>query len=1069
MFILLQPLAAELRQQWSSLPESSRPWTFWYWMHGAVSKQGITADLEAMQSIGLGGAYLMPIRGVEGYDYPGAVQQLTPEWWEMVRFSMQEAQRLNLKLGMHISDGFALAGGPWIRPETSMQKVVWSDTIVRGGRRQQLKLPQPESYQGYYEDIEVYAIPVSGSAVAPKATITSNHPDDPKPLQEPGKGFRSTEPVWIQYAYAKPFTLRNVKVVLFGNNYQSHRLHISSSNDGINFTPVTQLQPARHGWQNNDFNSTHAVPPTTARYFRFSWDPAGSEPGSEDLDAAKWRPTLRFKDLVLSDVPKIHQWEGKAGFVWRVSTDTPEAWLGKGGIPTSKILRLTADYKDGILKTRLPAGEWRILRMGHTSTGHTNATGGGGRGLECDKFSETAVKTQFENWFGAAFRNTDPQLAAEVLTHMHVDSWECGSQNWSKNFPHEFKARRGYDLIPILPIVAGFPIESAGFSERVLRDIRTTISELINDVFFKVFAAEAHNIGCVFSAECVSPTMVSDGMLHYKTVDLPMGEFWLRSPTHDKPNDMLDAIHGAHIYGKQIIQAEGFTQLRINWDEHPAMLKRMLDYYFALGMNKLFFHVYVHNPYPDRQPGMTLDGIGLYFQRDQTWWQPGKSFVDYIRRCQALLQVGSPVIDIAVFTGEEIPRRALLPDRLVPMLPGLFGQERVEQEQQRLANAGQPLRVMPAGVIHSANMADPEKEVNPLNGYQYVSVNKDALLNVATLGNGHLNFPGGVSAPILVMPGQHPMNPSDLPLSAEVIDLLQKVKKAGVITPELPYHDADFSTFGIAPDVIVPENIAWTHRRTDTTDIYFISNQEDRQRSMTVSLRVAGKRPELWLPETGRIESPLHWKTEAGRTLVEIELAPYQAVFIVLEEPTNITGDQKACDTEYLELQWLQPWKMEFLATGDTLLSEELIDWSLLAQESQRFYSGTVRYSNSFVVHPAEATKASSAKGETIRTLMKLGKVAEMATVRVNGIDCGTVWTAPWQADITDALRDGNNTIEVEVTNTWANAILGADMGTPPFPNIMTNGRYRRSENNLLPAGWMGPVQLIRRSIHRQQ
>jgi hypothetical protein len=247
--------------------------------------------------------------------------------------------------------------------------------------------------------------------------------------------------------------------------------------------------------------------------------------------------------------------------------------------------------------------------MGHTATGHTNATGGGAIGLECDKFSEAAVRKQFNNWFGAAFSKTDPALARKVLKYMHVDSWECGSQNWSSNFAAEFHKRRGYSLMPYLPLLAGIPMESASRSEDVLRDVRTTISELVVDVFYKTLAACAQSYGCEFSAECVAPTMVSDGLLHYQVADRPMGEFWLNSPTHDKPNDMLDAISGAHIYGKNIIQAEGFTELRGTWNEHPAMLKTLLDRNYALGINKLFFHVNTHNPYTDRQPGMTLDGI----------------------------------------------------------------------------------------------------------------------------------------------------------------------------------------------------------------------------------------------------------------------------------------------------------------------------------------------------------------------------------------------------------------------------------------------------------------------------
>ena len=151
--------------------------------------------------------------------------------------------------------------------------------------------------------------------------------------------------------------------------------------------------------------------------------------------------------------------------------------------------------------------------------------------------------------------------------------------------------------MPYLPLFAGVPVDDIATSEKVLRDVRTTAAELVVDVFYDVLAQKAKDYDCYFSAECVSPTMVSDGMLHYQAVDFPMGEFWLRSPTHDKPNDMIDAIHGGHVYGKNIIQAEGFTEVRGTWDETPAMLKALLDRNYALGINRMFYHVNTHNPY----------------------------------------------------------------------------------------------------------------------------------------------------------------------------------------------------------------------------------------------------------------------------------------------------------------------------------------------------------------------------------------------------------------------------------------------------------------------------------------
>ena len=87
-----------------------------------------------------------------------------------------------------------------------------------------------------------------------------------------------------------------------------------------------------------------------------------------------------------------------------------------------------------------------------------------------------------------------------------------------------------------------------------------------------------------------------------------------------------------------------------------------------------------------------------------------------------------------------------------------------------------------------------------------------------------------------------------------------------------------------------------------------------------------------------------------------------------------------------------------------------------------------------------------------------MGTVCNLATVRMNGIDCGIIWTAPYRADITTALKEGINTLEIEVTNTWANALKGADEGKAPFEGIWTNAKYRKQENELLPAGLLGPL-----------
>ncbi len=1088
-------------------PAEAKPWVFWYWMQAAVSKEGITADLESMKAIGLGGAYLMPIKDTATPAlYKPATRQLSPEWWDKLRFAMQEAQRLGLQLAMHVSDGFALAGGPWIKPEMSMQKLVWSQLHVKGGAQTNLSLPQPETNEGYYKDIAVYAYPepqsrwITTSTVHP--VITTSKPGvaaDFLIKTNSRESFKSDSACWIQYAFAQPFTCRSIIIRTNGNNYQSHRLIVEASDDGIHFHLVKRLQPPRHGWQDTDADVTHSIPSTTAKYFRFTYDKKGSEPGSEDLDAAKWKPALKIAGIELSTQPLINQYEGKNGEVWRVgkrstAEDLPDSLC----IPAKQLINITTYCINGKLNWNAPNGNWTIIRIGHTSTGHRNETAGEGRGLECDKFNVVAVKTQFDNWFGKTF-DVLGEDAKKVLKLFHVDSWECGSQNWSSVFPAEFKKRRGYDLLPYLPVMTGIPVNNAAFSEKVLYDVRQTIAELVNDVFFETLAKLSKEKGCLFSAESVAPTMLSDGMLHYSKVDYPMGEFWLKSPTHDKPNDMLDAISGGHIYGKQIIQSESFTTLRMSWDEHPGMLKPVGDRNLALGINRLVFHVFTHNPWMDRKPGMTLDGIGLYFQRNQTWFQQSKAWMEYIQRCQALLQKGQPVVDIAVFTGEELPRRSLLPDRLVPTLPGIFGKDRVAAEAKRLANSGEPLRTIPDGVVHSANMADPENWVNPLNGYAYDSFNPDALLRLATVKDERIVFGEGTSYALLVFPAAHPMMPDNIMSTAVAEKIIQLVKDGATILMDIasiknadarkllatlqqqkqtlgsktserltvwkygkgrliqtPYESASFVALNIDRDIETnASKVAYTHRKTEEGDLYFIANQQNQARELDVSFRVINGYPEIWNPVTGEIQPAKEWGQTKNRTAVHLQLAANESVFVVFRSPSNFNyANAWKKITSFgasITRHWEVLFDQRYGGPKEEVHFDSLTDWSKHNDARIKYYSGTAIYRNTFTV---------TNRIQKEKCWLNIGEVNNIASVKVNGVDCGTIWTAPFRIDISKAIKTGDNTLEIQVTNTWANRLIG-DHALPEKERIThTIAPYRLEGKPLLKAGLMGSVRI---------
>ena len=1008
------------------MADTDKPWTFWYWMYGAVTEEGIKADLKAMKDVGLGGCYLMPIRGSEERpEYQGQANAMSDNFWKMVDCALEQADELDLDMGIHVCDGFALAGGPWIKPEESMQKIVFCDTIVRGGQHR-FKMQKPEHYKDYYQDIAVYAYPVSDVNVEtfamryadmqPKYPLKGNKMVTCSPeVTVNDKGvYCADSPCWIQYELPKPSLIFTVEIEPSGNNIQCQRLTVKASDDGVVFHEVTKLTPPRQGWQNTDYHTSFSIPPTRAKYFRLEWTPAGTEPGAEDLDAAKWKPVLRVKNIYLCTLPVVNSWEGKTGLVWRDAPDMPATYLNRKQ-RTHLYQITTTQIQNDMVDINLMGGTWRILRMGYTSTGHTNATAGGGKGLECDKFSRKAVEKQIENWFGKFMERPHH----DVIKYMHIDSWECGSQNWSPTFANEFARRRGYNLLPLLPVMAGVPIDNA---ETYLRDVRKTIDELKNEAFFATVTEMAHKYGVQVSSECVAPTMMSDGMRHYQYVDIPMGEFWLNSPTHDKPNDMLDAISGAHIYGKNIVQAEGFTEVRGVWDETPAVVKPLLDRNFALGMNRLFFHVNTHNPWLDRKPGMTLDGIGLFFQRDQTWFPEAKGFVKYITRCQELLQKGNPVVDIAVYAGEDLPIRAFTPDKVVKMLPGVFGAQRVAAEKARMENAGQPMEESPVGVRHSAGILDMKDWINPLHGYQYDSMNKDALLYRA-FNYKALVIPEGVM------------------VSNEVKKRINELRKEGVLIIDKPYQHAMLE--GISPDVNLPEGIAYTHRSDNGEDIYFLSNQTNQLQTFSPTFRQD--------KGNGVIYNPLSNDKYAFQGT--LTLAPYESAFVIFGSSMNVKSYPRERVKVALDGNEGTTYDITFKESKVTLKNQSLFDWSKHSNDKVRYFSGHARYTTKWTVKNKKAVKN--------RAWIAFPDVKDIAHVWVNGKDCGYAWTHPYEVEVTGALKKGSNKIEIEVVNTWHNALKGLDAGKAPYEGIWTNAKYRTKGDALLPAGLIAQPELI--------
>ena len=1076
---------ADLAQIFAAPPPEARPGIFWYWMNGNVSRAGITADLEAMRDAGLRTVMLFSIGG------PGpetivkpAAQSLTPQWWELVHFAVAEAGRLGLEMAMNACDGWATASGPWITPELSMQRLTWSETEAAGGAAA-IRPAQPPTVAGHYRDLRIVAyrhpaaweeptgMPrVSGSLAGADADRLADPANTQIVIDSAAAGD-------IVLRYDRPFTLRSVTVrtppfpgPFPGVQRAANRLIVEASDNGAAWRPVGRLDYPRHGWETGLTSATHALPATRARAFRFRHVPEAAAAHGEDLYHAG-DPRLRLSGLHLSGRARVPLLPLRTGESWGAADRLTDRVLPpEACVAADAIVDLTGRLgTDGLLDWRPPPGRWTVVRIGHTSTGKANSIAGGGKGLECDKLSRVAARVQFAGWFGRALETVGPELAGRVLHVFHVDSWEAGSQNWTPAFAAEFQMRRGYGLMPHLPILAGVPIGGADAIERILFDVRRTIAELVSDAFFGEMAAQAKAHGCLFSGETVNPTMIADGLDYGRHVDVPMGEFWLRSPQNLKPHDIADAVSTAHIHGRRIVGAEAFTEWDLKWDETPWMLKARGDHHFAQGINRFYLHVYAHQPFLDRAPGVTLSGVGTFFGRTQTWWKPGKAWIDYLARSQALLQVGQPVADVAMFIGEDIPARSILADALPVALPP---------------------------------------------GYRHDSINRDALMRLARVEDGALILPGGMRYRVLILPDADRMTP-------ELTERLAALGQAGLAivgrAPTLSAGGADggatdarlrkaagsmrllpYSALPAllartcSPDALfegdAATTIEWTHRSAPGGDLYYVSNTSDRAVAVTADLRARG-RPHVWRPDDATTEPLVAWRNDLGRTQCTLSLAPRDAIFVMIEpggvgDPVvTVAGPAQARlaahdgreflssdaagawtarrlsgRTVPLAVSPLPPapsvigWSVAFPGIGERTWPD-LAHWDMSAEDDIRHFSGTAVYTARFRLP----------RDRGVRWRLDLGSVADLAEVTANGRRLGTLWKPPFAIDVTDAVRPGENRLVIAVTNTWLNRLIGdagrADRTSFVTPELHFGKPWQpRAGDPLLPAGLIGPVTL---------
>jgi hypothetical protein len=1070
-------------------PDSAKPQTWWHWMNGNITTNGIAADLEAMKQIGLGGATIVNVDcGIPR----GPVNFMSPEWREDFKFAMQEASRLGLEMGVENCAGWTTSFGPWITVTNAMQRVTTSEVRVTGPTNFSAALPQPPTTLDFYRDIAVLAFPAPDDVgmrmknSAPVASASGGGRTGNKLTDGDAKTFirlpvpTRDRPQFAQLEFREPFPAHTVKIV-GGPGMPDGRGEIQVSLDGRTFGNLRSFAIHSNGFPVCVI-ALGTQPVIAANFWRVQFTSAAAT--ATEIPLAEIELTRR---LTIDNLEMKAGMKANAGFYQDEVPSSPETdYAPDGAVQRRDVVDLTSKLTaDGRLNWRVPAGEWVILRLGYTPTGPTNHPAPAeGDGLECDKLSKAALDTHWAGYMQKVFDDIGP-LTGKTLDSSLIDSYEAGGQNWTENFRAEFLKRRGYDPLKFLPAFTDRVVDSPAVSERFLWDVRRTIADLFAENFYGHFAELCHQYGLMSAIEPYTGPFES--LQSGAPADVVMGEFWSGTPGH--PSVKL-AASVAHIYGKTIVGAESFTAWPQNgrWQNDPVSLKTLGDLMFCQGLNRCIFHRYAMQPWTNRWPGMTMGQWGFHFERTVTWWNQGKPWIDYLTHCQFLLQQGRAVADAAYFTGESAPVDLRV---CKPPLPA---------------------------------------------GYDYDAVDADVLLHGAAVTNGRLTLASGASYAVLILP------PDDVNMTPQMLECIRELVRAGatVVGPrpqhspslaDYPQCDAQVKTItdelwgkcdgrnilenscgkgrviwgkaltdvfagqNLKPDFEFHSdsdvtllarllrqfsgasdatNLAYVHRVAGAVDIYFVSNQRRQFDSADCTFRVSGKVPELWHPDTGVIEPAPVWSAQNGRTTVRLDFDPAGSVFVIFRHAasgadhavTAKTNPQwqtaldsrgelivKATSNGKAGFRTAAGKKLNVVAanipdpqeiTGAWNLSfppnwgappsvtlDKLISWTDHTNVGVRYFSGTATYEKEIEI-PADRL---SARREL---WLDLGAVKNFAEVSLNGQDFGVLWKPPFRVNVTAAAKPGVNKLVVKVTNLWPNRLIG-DEQLPP--DVEWNGQ----------------------------
>jgi hypothetical protein len=997
----------QLNKGFITPPNDSRLRCYWWWLNSMATKESITRDLEQMKAKGYGGASIVDA-GSSDYNVAKKTKAgpvfMSPEWMELYKHAVKEAQRIGIELSVNVQSGWN-PGGPTITPELALKKIVYTEMNIQGGKKIQVNLPQPET-KLMYKDIIIQAFKQPASDIPLKDKVIKN---------------------WAIKSFTTSFGSGGIFPL-----YKLREEYADSEKvQGIKKTEIINLTD-----KFNDGVLTWDAPEGDWTIIRYGWTCTGASTsttsdGWQGLSLDHLNPDAfkKFSDDVI--LPLITAAQSVGNSVHFLQTDS-----------------------------------WEMGAVGWTN-----------------------------NFAGAfkKFRGYDLTPYLPVLAGRVVESVEQ-----SDRFLHDYRMTIGdciatyhYQLFSDLAHQHGMGIhpESGGPHSAPVDALKVmAISDFPQGEFWAT--ANTHRVSdaerlAVKQSACV-----------------------------------------AHTNGKRFVAAEGPTSIGPQWERSPKDLKSNIDRVFCSGVNRIVWHTFSSSPKEFGIPGNEYFA-GTHMNPNVTWWKQAGDFISYLDRCTFMLSQGLFVADVLYYYGDDVPNFVFLKDEVKDLAFGHDWDKCSKQALVTRMAVKDNKVVFPDGMSYRILVLPLENAIDLEVLRKVESLVKGGLTVIAPRplkATGLTNFPESdkeVNAIASRMWGsidgtttiENRYGKGRVIWGKDVNTVLAEMK----VKPDLEFTSTQEKT-GLDYIHRTTDNMEiyfvvnrYGRKGIDDFAFRYLTTLPDRYEQVACKFRVTGMVPELWDPMTGQSKEILTYKEENGQTIIPLNLEPEGSQFIVFRKANkapHIIKIEKDGKSLFPNNQFtgVDKQSIEVVKTGGKVSStlfepgdysltwsdgkilksslksenasqslsdnwniyfdtkwggpahvqvDTLKSWTLFNDKGIKYYSGNAVYKKSFSV------SANNLSGTKV--MLDLGNVLEMASITINGNKMAVKWSAPFQFDISNYVKQGDNQLEVEVVNLWPNRLIGD--GKLPVEQHLTKTNIIKyegadAESLLRISGLLGPVKI---------